>query len=200
MTLDITVAIPTIASRGGKLRQAISSALVQTHPVSAFSIAVDRNREGSAATRNRALNAVQTDWTAFLDDDDQFLPNHLEKLSALVVTENADIAYALPRVINANGREVPRAHDWGGGPEFDPDYLRVKAHIQTTCLVRTELAKQVGFQFITDTTGASNDDHGFFLGLLDAGAKFAHLHEPTFIWNHHGGNTSGRPTKGDALR
>jgi hypothetical protein len=47
-----------------------------------------------------------------------------------------------------------------------------------------------------------NDDHGFYLALLEAGAKFHHIHEETFIWTHHGygergvpGNTSGMPNR-----
>lgn len=196
----ITVAIPTIPQRSAKLRQALISIAKQTQPVDAVAIAMDLTQGGSAVTRNRALDMVTTEWTAFLDDDDLFLAPHIEKLSRLLDETGADIAYALPRVLNSQGQEIPRSWDWGGGPVFDPDLLRRKAHIQTTCIVRTSLAKEVGFRFISDETGAQNDDHGFFLGLLDAGAEFSHLHEPTFIWNHHGGNTSGRPDRGDATR
>lgn len=198
--MDITVAIPTIPSRAGKLRRAITSVTSQSLPARGISIALDLNMAGSATTRNRALDGVTTEWTAFLDDDDQFLTHHLAKLAQHAEDTGADVVYALPRVLGPDGREHPRQYDWGGGPVFDPEYLRRKAHIQTTCLVRTDVARSVGgFKFIRDTTGAVNDDHGFFLSLLDAGAKFSHLHEVTFIWNHHGGNTSGRPDKGDAL-
>lgn len=199
--MSVTVAIPTIPQRAGKLRQAITSVTKQSKPVDGIAIAMDLTKGGSAVTRNRALAMVQTEWTAFLDDDDLFLASHVERLTRLLDETGGDIAYALPRVLDPNGREVPRSWDWGGGSEFDPDLLRRKAHIQTTCIVRTELAKDIGgFKFVVDQTGASNDDHGFFLGLLDAGAKFVHLHEPTFIWNHHGGNTSGRADRGDATR
>lgn len=199
--MTVTVAIPTIPQRSGKLRQAITSVTRQIHPVDGIAIAMDLTKSGSAVTRNRALAMVSTEWTAFLDDDDQFLDVHVQRLMNLLEETGADIAYSLPRVLDPQGNERPREWDWGGGPEFDPDLLRRKAHIQTTCIVRTELAKDVGgFKFVRDETGASNDDHGFFLSLLDSGAKFAHLHEPTFIWNHHGGNTSGRSDRGDALR
>jgi hypothetical protein len=35
--------------------------------------------------------------------------------------------------------------------------------------------------------------------MLHAGAKFHHVHTETFLWYHHGGNTSGRPDRGDSL-
>lgn len=199
----ITVAIPTIPPRKAMLRKAIASVMMQTYAADAIAIAVDVNQMGSDITRNNALAMVQTPYVAFLDDDDLFLPRHLETLLAAAIENNADVVYSLPRVMLPDGRKVERQHDWGGGETFDPAYLRRKAHIQTTSLVRTELAKHVGgFRFVQDETGALNDDHGFYLRLLDAGAKFYHVHEETFIWNHHGygrpgtpGNTSGQPDR-----
>lgn len=197
--MNITVAIPTIPPRAGMLRKAVSSVMGQTYPAAALSIAVDLHREGSAATRNRALAAVQTEWVAFLDDDDQLLPNHLQLLAGEAERTGADIAYPLPRVIDSRGRPVSRRWEWGGGPVFDGAALERRSYIPVTSLVRTELARQVGgFRFVTDTAGLSNDDHGFYLALHKAGARFAHVHEESFLWNHHGKNTSGRPGRGDA--
>jgi glycosyltransferase involved in cell wall biosynthesis len=76
----ITVVIPTIPPRKALLGRALRSVLHQTYPAAAVSVAVDLKHEGAAKTRQRALDAVQTRWTAFLDDDDELLPNHLEAL------------------------------------------------------------------------------------------------------------------------
>lgn len=203
MTADITVVIPTIPPRERMLRRALLSVKRQTLAPAEVIVETDTEHTGSAATRNRALARVGTEWVAWLDDDDQFLPNHLQRLHDEAQRTGADVVYSLPRVLDEHNRVKPRQWDWGGGPEFDPELLRRKAHIQTTSLVRTEWARKVGgFRFIADETGASNDDHGFYLALLDAGAKFAHVHEETFIWRHHGyglpgrsGNTSGQPAR-----
>lgn len=200
---DITVALSSIPTRAKKLRSALGSVLTQTLPARAIVVEVDHDRRGAAWTKNAALSKVDTEWTAFLDDDDAFLPHHLERLRTAAEASDSDIVYSLPLVLDANGNEIPRQHDWGGGAVFDAEYLKRKAHIQTTCLVKTEWAKKVGgFEFITDSTGAVNDDHGFFLKLLEAGAKFHHVHEQTFIWNIWGfgtpgipGNTSGQPNR-----
>ena len=198
--LDITVAIPTIPQRRSRLRQALTSVAIQNYPASAVSIAYDLKGEGSAATRNRALGAVQTKWVAFLDDDDTFLPHHLETLAKGVEESGADVIYGLPRVIGPTGNPLPRHWQWGGPEEFDADLLRKHSYITVSSLVRTDFAKDAGFTFKDAGNGQSYDDHGFYLGLLNLGAKFHHIHQETFIWNHHGMNTSGKPTQGDAAR
>lgn len=203
MRPGVSVVIPTHPPRASKLRRALASVCAQTLQPVAVIVENDIDRTGSAATRNRALAHVTTEWVAFLDSDDQFLPHHLERLTREALKTGADVVYPLPRVIGPNGQVVPRHHDWGGGPEFNPDYLRTNSHIPVNSLVRTELAIEVGgFVFHKDSTGAVNDDHGFYLRLLEAGARFAHVHEETFLWFHHGygvpgrdGNTSGQPSR-----
>lgn len=198
--LEITVCIPTILQRRSKLRQAVTSVAIQNYPASAISIAYDLKGEGSAATRNRALKAVQTPWVAFLDDDDTFLPHHLEVLATAAEKYNADVIYGLPRVIGPTGQPVPRHWQWGGHEEFDPELLKQHSYITVSSLVRTDFAKDAGFTFKNAGNGESYDDHGFYLNLLKLGAKFHHVHQETFIWNHHGMNTSGKPNKGDTAR
>lgn len=199
LVLDVTVCIPTIPQRKAKLRRAVMSALAQTYPVSAISIAVDVAGEGSARTRNRALDAVQTEWVVFLDDDDQLLPSAVSTFLRAQETSQADIVYGLPRILNADGVIQPRFFEAGGPDEFDPNLLRRKSYIPVVSLVRTALAKSARFSFAQDTNG-SYDDWGFYLSLLDIDAKFYHVNQETFLWNIDGGNTSGRPDKGDAAR
>jgi glycosyltransferase involved in cell wall biosynthesis len=198
--MEITVVIPTIPQRRSQLRKAITSVGIQNYPATAISIAVDLKGEGSAATRNRALEAVKTPWVAFLDDDDQFLSNHLELLVRGAEESGADVIYGLPRVIGPDGQPKTRHWQWGGPEEFDPELLRKHSYITVSSLVRTNLAKDAGFTFKDAGNGQSYDDHGFYLGLLDLGAKFHHVHQETFIWNHHPGNTSGKSNQGDALK
>src|SRR3546814_18596793 len=73
---------------------------------------------------NRALEAVRTPWVAFLDDDDQFLPHHLQRLSQALTETQADVVYPLPRVLDSRGHLIQRQWPWGGPEEFDPELLR----------------------------------------------------------------------------
>jgi hypothetical protein len=76
---------------------------------------------------------------------------------------------------------------------FDPDELRSRSFIQTTSLVRTKLIQASGgFQC---PPGSDYDDWGCWLVLARRGPTFHHLAEQTFICEHHGQNTSGRPDR-----
>jgi hypothetical protein len=197
----ITVAIPTIPPRAAMLAQAVASVLAQELSASALSIAVDLHRQGAASTRDRALRAVQTEWTAFLDDDDRMQPEHLRVLMDAAQESGADYVYSYYTVAGPDGTLTPHVDPLQHfGRTFDPAH----PHQTTiTVLVRTELAQQVGFQ--DPPEGALIDgqcygeDFGWTVGCVAAGAKVLHVPQRTWIWNHHNGsgtgNTSGLATR-----
>jgi glycosyltransferase involved in cell wall biosynthesis len=178
---------------------AMESVAAQTHPAAAVSVAVDVDRQGAAPTRQRALEAVQTPWVAFLDSDDLFLPRHLELLSKHAQDTAADFVYSWFQVLTKDGRVIddpifPITHYLN---PFDPD-----DPIETTIttLVRTELAQQVGFVALDRGHDVnSGEDRRFTLECMKAGASISHLVRRTWLYRHHGQNTSGLPTKGDAI-
>jgi hypothetical protein len=177
------------------LSRAVGSVLAQELPAAAISIAVDTQRQGAAATRDRALRAVRTQWTAFLDDDDQMQPEHLRVLMDAAQESGADYVYSYYTVADALGTLMPHVDPLRHfGRPFDPQY----PHQTTiTVLVRTEIAQQVGFQDPPD--GALIDgqrygeDFAFTVGCAAAGAKFLHVPQRSWLWFHHGANSSGRP-------
>src|SRR3546814_2126901 len=91
MSREITVVIPTIPQRKVMLSRAMRSVMAQTLPARAVIVQADNDKEGSAVTRNRALEAVRTPWVAFLDDDDQFLRSeeHTSELQSLMRISSA---------------------------------------------------------------------------------------------------------------
>lgn len=192
---DVTVVIPTIPTRPNKLVRAVKSAATQTQRPSDISIAVDTDRRGSAATRNRALRRVTTAWVAFLDDDDYLYPEHLDVLLKHAELTKADIVYPGCHVIDPNSRPIPLREEWGRfGKPFDADVLRQMSYIPVTSLVRTHLAQAALFG-PPEGIITPYDDWGFYLRLLDLGADFAHVAETTWVWSHHGQNTSGQPDR-----
>lgn len=184
---DVTVIIPTIPPRRQMLKRAVHSALMQSWAPAAIHIELDTHHAGSAATRNRALEAVRTEWVAFLDDDDVLLPNHLEVLCKAADAYAADVVYPWPQM---NGAPDPSPDRFG--LPFDEDLLRVRSYIPVTSLVETELAQAAQF-WAPD--GSVYDDWGFYLRLLDLGATFHHVPERTWIWNVGTHNTSGQPDR-----
>lgn len=187
MGSGITVVIPTIPPRPACLFEAMYSAWTGTLKPDSFSVALDSEGLGAAATRNRALmnvRASESPWVAFLDDDDLFMPEHLEKLKRHAEDTGADFVYSW---FEPEGMKdpFPITHFTN---EFDPEN---PIETTITTLVRTELAQEVGFQPIPERVINSGEDYNFVLGCVKAGAKIRHLAERTWIYRNHGFNTSG---------
>src|SRR5262245_19647776 len=192
---DVTVIIPhtPTEARFIMLQRATSSVVTQTVQPADLIIETDDNAEGGSATRNRAIERVKTKWIAFLDDDDELLPIHLATLLNYARNDEYDVLYPGCRVYNKDGYEIPRHMEWGRYLQpFDPDLLRLTSYIPVTSLVRTELAKKVKFEA---PDGSVYDDWGFYLQLLDIGARFVHVPVITWKWYHHGGNSQGLASK-----
>lgn len=189
----VTVVIPTIKVRKGMLRRALASVIAQTHQPTAYEVSIDRNHDGSAITRNRALAKVKTGWVAFLDDDDYLLPRHIQTLLNAAGINNADVVYPGCKVIDVNHDEIPLRPEWGRfGSPFDPERLKNESYIPVTSLVRTEVAQAAMFGPPEWEQNSLYDDWGFYTRCLAAGAKFLHVPEITWVWHHHGRNTSGQ--------
>lgn len=184
---EVTVVIPTIPPRRALHRRAVASVMAQTWQPSAVYSILDLHGNGAAFTRNEGLQAVRTPWVAFLDDDDQFLPNHLETLVLGALEAGADYAYSYwvddhPDPLGTFGKVFDHAN---------PTQTTI------TVLVRTDLAQAVGFR--EPPIGATihgqryGEDYQFTVECVKAGAKVVHVPKRTWVWNWHGGNLSGRP-------
>jgi len=108
MMSGITVVIPTIPPRETLLRRALDSVASATArmgqmygsmvPVEQV-IVHDQDRRGAALTRHKGLLAVDTEWVAFLDDDDVMHPNHLTELMSAALLFNADYLWSRFQII-----------------------------------------------------------------------------------------------------
>jgi glycosyltransferase involved in cell wall biosynthesis len=186
---DLTVVIPTIPPRAGLLARAIGSVQSQTFPVGAYSIAVDTDKVGAAGNRQKGLKAVTTKWTLFLDDDDEFMMNHVHDHVVAAEETGADFVYAWFDTV-PYGRD-PFPLEFLHAPWW-PDRPR---HTTITVMVRTELAKEVGFELSGSTPEFANEDWIFILKCNELG-KIHHIqNSKTWLWHHDSGNTSGLPTR-----
>lgn len=190
---DITVVIPTIPPRMFMLQRALTSVQAQTLQPSAINIAVDIERIGAPGTRQKALMSARTSWVAFLDDDDEFMPHHLERLMTLAQATDADYTYSWFETKPHGCDPFPTTHFTLPWDNAQPRQTTV------VTLVKTELAQSVGF-IHEDEHGIIDGQRGgedwqFTLGCLAAGAKIEHLVERTWYWHHHGRNTSGMATR-----
>jgi glycosyltransferase involved in cell wall biosynthesis len=153
----------------------------------------DRDRRGAGWARQRVLDRVQTDWLAWLDSDDEWLPEHLGKLLRVADATGAVFVYSW--------FETPGGMDHLGhfGLPFNP---ATPHHTTTTYLVRTEFARRVGYRIGLADGRCNNEDWHHILGLsqiaADEGLGMVHLAERTWRYHMDGLNSSGKPGQGDA--
>lgn len=195
----ITVIIPSIPPRRKLLDRAIESVNRQTLAAVDVIVAVDEAKAGAAVTRDRALFQVKTEWTAALDDDDEFLPFHLEHLLGTARETDADYVYSYPEM-PVDGTVNPIS--CFNGLQWD----RGSPHQTTvTTLYRTEIAHEIlGYSggYLDDGSPDAllnrvGEDYHFTLKFNEVG-KIVHHPEATWRWYHHneaGGNTSGLPSR-----
>jgi hypothetical protein len=126
---------------------------------------------------------ADTEWIAFLDDDDEFEPWHIERLLRHQAETGADLVYPWFTVVDGFD---PLGWE---GRQFDPAALRRYNYIPITVLVRRELVIAAGgFTNRTDGVGGATwEDWNCWLALLDLGATFSHL--PARTWRWHFGDT-----------
>jgi hypothetical protein len=196
MQSAITVVVPAHLARvrNGMVKRAVGSILGQTLPAAAIIVEQDLHRSGAAATRHRGLMKVTTEWTAFLDSDDQMKAGHLAALARCAEETGADMVYSWYEPVGFGHDPLPHF-----GKPFDPAN---PTQTTITFLVRTELAQQVGFR--EPPSGATiggeryGEDFQHVVELVAAGARIVHLPVRSWVWNYHGANSSGQPGRGDA--
>lgn len=190
MNTDVTVVIPTIPPRYvDLLPRALMSVFAQEYQPTAIAVATDVQHDGAWITRQRALDMARTTWVAFLDDDDEFEPQHLRRLLEEAARTDADYVFSYFTPI---GMGDPLQLF---GREFNPDDPH---HTTMIVMVKTELAQDVGFTAPDTSDIVSGEDWRFILGCVNKGAKIVHLPERTWRWHFHpyatsGPNTSGQP-------
>jgi glycosyltransferase involved in cell wall biosynthesis len=209
--LSVAVCIATIPPRQALLDRALVSVRTQTRPPDETVVQVDRDGEGAGPTRNKAWRRAKSDYIAILDDDDEFMPEHLRVLMRAAKNERADVVYSWfehvgwpewtpqrpdPLAVRDHGRLV---HPLGVrfGPE-QAEHMRTYAFIPATILVRRSSLEAVG-----GYPGPGDEDYerydrcedwALLIRLLDIRAKFIHV--PMRTWRlHHGNGTAGLPWK-----
>ncbi len=155
-------------------------------------IRLDCNR-GAQAARNAGIRAAQGDWIAFLDSDDQFLPNSLELRLAVTRKEEVRVVYSEFNVIREDGSmnpyELPPMAGWvyerlleREGPTFQG------------LLVSTDALRRINYL----------DEHILAFQEWDTAIRLAKYYpfgferRPTYIWDCRTPNTISKDLRRSA--
>lgn len=195
--LTVAVCIPTIPPRAELLQRALRSVEVQTRLPDEVVVIEDERGAGAATTRNVAWREASTDYVAFLDDDDELLPQHLEVLMAAAEHSRVDLYYSWFEIEGAwpghDFYEDPLATMYNGhlvhplGIPFGEEqarHLRKYAFIPTTTVVR-KVTLGLSGGFPEPQPPYLNEEHGAWNRLLDVGAKFEHVPQRTWIYHFY---------------
>lgn len=172
MNPRVTVITPSLPERSELLAKAVASVEAQTVPVEHL---IDADPDTPVAEkRNRMIERADTEWVAFLDDDDTLDPHHIETL----LGHDADVVIPHCRFI---GEPLPPpAKGCCAGycnRPFDRDDLRDHGIFPITVLVLR--------QAILDVGGFGDgqwEDWDLWNDMADAGATFEVV--PVVTWTY----------------
>lgn len=191
--LGISVLIPSIPGRKAMRETARVSAWEQIYQPLTVLVQEDSTGAGPAVIRNELLQSAETEWVAFLDDDDWLYPEHLLELARAQMATGADLVFPW---FDVDGGHDPfpqhRGRQWDPA---DPHQFPI------TVLVRREAVLSVGgFQTVpegeVDRYGnRAGEDWRLWLAMSQAGYRFHHIPDKTWVWRHHNHNTSGLPSR-----
>lgn len=163
MTADVTIVTATIPGREALLERAIASVRNQTLMPRAHVYKLDEKRAGGAVTKNSLMGIVNTEWVIILDDDDTFLPDHIETLWEQ--RDKADIIYSY-----ATGN--PRYNR-----PFSVEGLMADSIVSHTAMFKTSMFNQLGGFKI-----AQGYDYHLWKDAAEAGFTFLSI--PKQTWHY----------------
>ena len=176
--MRIAVLTTAIPERLHLLAECCASVRDQTLQPTTHLIGLDYPHAGNIANLNalaRHADDAGCDWLMPLADDDLLSPEHL----ATLASAGGDVRYSH---CDVEGR------DWNPNRPFDPESLRRGNYIPATALIRTSLARDLGWW--REDAAHGFEDWRFWLDALDAGAQFTCIPVVTWRYRFLGNNLS----------
>ncbi len=177
----ITAVVVSLPERLPLLCEALESVQAQTRAPDYTKVGIDPYRLGEVGNMNQLLEGVDTDWLAFLHDDDLWHPNHLEVCERFF--DSADVVVSRFDLI---GRPWSTIEPWHN----DFEDLRFTNWIGSPSMV---CARRETFGRWCDPYGPFRwVDWANYNRLLDDGCRFADTQTVTTSYRFLGGNGSWR--------
>lgn len=183
---------PCDYSKRNEVRDAVLARQEQSPEISIRYIAHDRNR-GACIARNTGLQAAQGEYIAYLDDDDEWLPEKIEKQVQVIERSGVALVYCGNVSKNDKTGEIwNKKTEYFRGNVFEELLFRNFIGSTSFPLIRKELLCNVGG---FDPLMQSAQDYDVWLRLSKL-YEIDYVPEPLVIYHEHEGESiTGNPEK-----
>jgi glycosyltransferase involved in cell wall biosynthesis len=135
--------------------------------------------QGLAAARNTGINAATGDYIAYLDDDDQFYPEHIETLVSFLESSDYEVAYT--DALRAHQelhqeRYVTVKKEWPPSYDFDHDRILFENYVPVLCFMHKKSCVHTAGGF--DEALKRHEDWDFWI-RISRYYKIAHIKKIT---------------------
>lgn len=155
---------------------------------------LDKENGGQGSARNAGVAASTADYLCFLDQDDFYLPNHIEDLVRAIPRKDRKFGfvYADLNIADGSGELVfttsVKEHSPSNPKRSLIDLLRADMFVLPSASIISREAFKAVDGFDPQFTGYEDDD--LFLRIFRKGFSNHYLDKPVTVWCIHGESTS----------
>lgn len=144
-----------------------------------------QNKKGSSAARNNGIKNAKGEFIAFLDSDDIWLPEKLEKQIKLIESDKIGFVHS-NAIVESNGKITSRIKPNSPVLNFDDLFLGGKNIVMSTSLIKKEFIEDVG---MLDEALKVAVDYDLWIRILMR-YPIKHINETLAVYREHNNNIS----------
>lgn len=135
---------------------------------------INEPRKGVSIARNTGIKAAGFDWLLFLDADDWILPQHLERMTNVLLSDpGLDAVHCAWARVTADGMRIG-VHYWHESGSLFPAFTYTCAFCIHACVVRRSIVDSLGG---FDTSLITCEDWDLWQRIARTGTRFGSINE-----------------------